>query len=161
MKSIMPCLWFDKEAEEAVNFYISVFKNSKILDIARFTESMAAASGQPSGTVMTVAFQLKGQDFLALNGGPHFSFTPAVSFVVRCDSQDEIDYYWDKLSEGGEIEQCGWLRDKYGLSWQIVPSNIGEMIDDSDSSRTDKVMKALLGMKKIDMNALQKAFEQV
>ncbi|MEP0827351.1 MAG: VOC family protein [Candidatus Zixiibacteriota bacterium] len=161
MKSIMPCLWFDKEAEDAVNFYISVFKNSKILDIARFTESMAAASGQPSGTVMTVAFQLKGQDFLALNGGPHFSFTPAVSFVVRCDSQDEIDYYWDKLSEGGEIEQCGWLRDKYGLSWQIVPSNIGEMIDDSDSSRTDKVMKALLGMKKIDMNALQKAFEQV
>jgi predicted 3-demethylubiquinone-9 3-methyltransferase (glyoxalase superfamily) len=161
MKSIMPCLWFDKEAEEAVNFYISVFKNSNILDIARFTESMAAASGQPSGTVMTVAFQLNGQDFLALNGGPHFSFTPAVSFVVRCDSQDEIDYYWDKLSEGGEIEQCGWLRDKYGLSWQIVPSNIGEMIDDSDSSRTDKVMKALLGMKKIDMNALQKAFEQV
>lgn len=120
---------------------------------------MAAASGQPSGTVMTVAFQLNGQDFLALNGGHHYPFTPAVSLVVRCDSQDEIDYYWDKLSEGGEIEQCGWLRDKYGLSWQIVPSNIGEMIDDSDSSRTDKVMKALLGMKKIDMKTLQKAFE--
>lgn len=157
----MPCLWFDKQAEEAVNFYLSVFKNSKILDIVRFTESMAAASGQPNGSVMTVAFQLEGQDFLALNGGPHFSFSHAVSFVVRCDSQKEIDYYWEKLSEGGEIEQCGWLRDKYGLSWQIVLSNIGELLDNRNGSRTERVMKALLEMKKIDMNTLQKAYQQV
>ena len=147
---ITPFLWFDHQAEEAAGFYISIFKNSKITSVTRYDASGAKASGQPEGTVMTVAFQLDGQDFVAINGGPHFHFTCAVSFVVNCGSQDEVDYYWEKLSEGGDetAQQCGWLADKYGLSWQIVPTLVLELLTGLDAEKSRHVMKAVLGMKK-------------
>ena len=159
MPKITPFLWFDDNAEEAVSFYTSIFKNSKVTFITRYGKESAEVSGRPQGTVMTMAFQLDGQEFVALNGGPHFKFTEAVSFVVNCESQDEVDHYWGKLSRDGDekAQQCGWLKDKYGVSWQIVPTVLGELLNDPDSGKSRRVMKALLGMKKIDMGALKQA----
>ena len=159
MQKITPCLWFDDNAEEAVNFYTSLFKNSKIASIARYGEEGSVAAGRPKGSVMTIIFQLDGQEFMALNGGPHFKFTPAISLMVNCKTQAEVDEYWNKLSEGGATQQCGWLTDKYGVSWQIVPTALGEMIQDSDAGKSESVMKAMLQMEKIDIATLQEACE--
>ncbi len=162
MQKITPCLWFDDQAEEAAKFYVSIFDNSKIGTVTRYGESGTEASGRPKGTVMTVTFQLEGQDFLALNGGPIFRFSEAISLIVNCKTQEEIDRLWEKLSEGGDekAQQCGWLKDKYGLSWQIVPAVLGEMIQDKDPKKSERVMKAMLQMKKIDMKALKEAYQQ-
>jgi predicted 3-demethylubiquinone-9 3-methyltransferase (glyoxalase superfamily) len=157
MQRITPCLWFNDNAETAVKFYASIFKNSKINTVTHYGEAGARASGRPVGTVMTIAFQLEGQDFLALNGGPHFTFSPAISLVANCKTQREIDDLWRKLGAGGRIDQCGWLQDKFGVSWQIVPADIGKMVQDSRDGRADRVMKAILGMKKIDVAALKRA----
>jgi len=141
MQKITPFLWFDSQAEEAVETYISIFKNSRIVSVTRYDEAGAQAAGRPKGTAMTVAFQLEGQSFVALNGGPHFKFTEAISFVVDCETQDEIDHYWEKLSEGGDekAQQCGWLKDKYGLSWQIVPRVLGKLLSDPDPKKSGRV----------------------
>jgi len=154
---IYPCLWFDGQAKAAADYYCSIFKNSKILNIARYSEAGSKAAHRPKGSVMTVAFQIEGQTFTAINGGPVFKFTEAVSFVVNCANQEEINFYWEKLSEGGDpkSQQCGWLKDKYGLSWQIVPAALGELM--SDPEKSERVMSKVLQMKKIDLNALQKA----
>ena len=160
MQRISPFLWFDDKAEEAAVFYTSIFKNSKIKTIVRYGDSGAEVTGRPKGTVMTVAFQLDGQEFVALNGGPQYKFTEAVSFVVNCQTQEEVDEYWKKLSDGGQEVQCGWLRDKYGLSWQIVPTILSEMLNDPDPKKADRVMKAMLQMKKIDIKGLKQAYEQ-
>jgi predicted 3-demethylubiquinone-9 3-methyltransferase (glyoxalase superfamily) len=162
MQKITPFLWFDDEAEEAVNFYVSIFGNSKITGITRYGEAGSEVAGRPEGTVMTVAFQLEGQEFVALNGGPVFTFSPAISFVVNCETQDEVDRLWAKLSEGGdeEAQQCGWLKDKYGLSWQIVPTILGEMLQDKNAEKSERVMKAMLQMKKIDIEDLRQAYQQ-
>lgn len=161
MQKIIPNLWFDRNAEEAVDFYVSIFKNSKIGNIMRYGKSGAEVSGQPKGSVMTVSFELLGQDFVAMNGGPLFKFTEAVSFMVQCEDQEEIDYYWEKLSEGGDenAQQCGWLKDKYGLSWQIVPAGMDEMIGKGDPEKTEKAMEAMLQMKKIDIETLMDAYK--
>ena len=159
MKTITPCLWFDNKAEEAAKFYVSLIKNSKMGGITRYGEEGAKASGRPTGTVMTVEFKLNGQDFMALNGGPQFTFSPAISFVLNCETQKEIDTLWDKLSEGGEKNVCGWLKDKYGVSWQIVPAVLGKMLQNKDAEKTEKVMKALLQMTKLDIAGLKKAYE--
>ena len=159
MQKINPCLWFDHQAEEAAAFYVSVFKNSKIVSVARYGESAAAASGQPKGTVMMVTFKLNGQGYLALNGGPHFKFSPAISLMVYCESQQEIDYFWDKLSEGGEKGQCGWLTDKFGVSWQIVPTLMDELMGKADATKSERVMKAVMQMTKLDIAALKRAYE--
>lgn len=158
MQKITPFLWFDDKAEEAAKFYTSIFKNSKILNVARYGEEGAKVSERPKGTVMIVAFQLDGQEFVALNGGPIFTFSPAISFVVNCGTQEEVDMFWEKLSEGGETSQCGWLKDKYGVSWQIVPTILGEMLTDPDPIKSERVMKSMLQMKKIDIKALKKAY---
>ncbi|WP_447965877.1 VOC family protein [Nitrospira sp. Ecomares 2.1] len=160
MQKISPCLWFDNQAEEAVNFYASIFKNTKIGNITRYGEEGAKVSGRPKGSVMTVTFQLHGQEFMALNGGPHFTFTEAVSFIMNCQTQEEIDELWEKLSEDGEKGQCGWLKDKYGLSWQIVPTVLSEIMQSHDHEKTNRVMSALLQMKKLDIKRLQEAYEQ-
>ena len=160
MQKITPFLWFDDKAEEAVKFYVSVFKNSRIGGVARYGEAGAKVSGRPMGSVMTVAFQLDGQDFVALNGGPHFKFTEAISLLVNCETQDEVDALWEKLSEGGAKGQCGWLKDKYGLSWQIVPTALGEMMSDPDPEKSKRVMNAMLQMKKLDIKTLKQAYEQ-
>jgi len=155
MQKITPFLWFDSHAEEAVNYYTSIFKNSKILNLARYGEGGPG----PKGSVMTVHFELNGQEFIALNGGPYFKFNEAVSFLVNCDSQQEIDNYYSKLSEGGQEVQCGWVKDKYGLSWQIVPTILGKLLADSNAVKAQKVMEAMMQMKKLDIELLQKAFE--
>ncbi len=162
MQKITPCLWFDSNAEEAANFYASVFKNSKIGKISRYGKEGYEIHGQPEGTVLTVEFELNGQTFTALNGGPVFKFNEAISFQVYCKSQKEIDYYWAKLSKGGDkkAQQCGWLKDKYGLSWQIVPTVLGKMLQDKDAKKTERVMSALLQMKKLDINTLRQAYRQ-
>ncbi|MFZ1746881.1 MAG: VOC family protein [Nitrospirales bacterium] len=160
MQKITPCLWFDNQAEEAVIFYVSIFKNSKIGNVTHYGEEGAKVSGRPKGSVMTVTFQLDGQEFMALNGGPHFTFTEAVSFIVNYQTQNEIDELWEKLSKGGEKGQCGWLKDKYGLSWQIVPTVLSEMMQSHDPEKTNRVMGALLQMKKLDIKRLQGAYEQ-
>ncbi len=160
MQKIAPCLWFDDKAEEAARFYVSIFKNSKVGNITRYGEAGAEVSGRPKGTVMTVTFQLEGQEFMALNGGPLFRFTEAISFMVKCETQQDIDEMWEKLSQGGEKGQCGWLKDKYGLSWQIVVPVLDEMLQDKDAEKTERVMKALLQMKKLDMKKLKQAYEQ-
>jgi len=154
---ITPFLWFNNDAEDAVKFYVSVFKNSRIGQVTHYTKESADASGQSEGTVMTIAFELDGQPFTAINGGPHFKFTEAVSFVVNCESQAEIDYYWDKLGEGGDPKShvCGWLRDKFGLSWQITPAELPELM--RDPKTTAAVMKEVLKMKKIDLATLRRA----
>ncbi|HTU34707.1 MAG TPA: VOC family protein [Candidatus Acidoferrum sp.] len=158
MAKITPFLWFENNAEEAVNFYVSIFPNSKIGATARYSQESANASGMPKGSVMTVEFELDGQKFMALNGGPHFKFTEAVSFMVNCDTQAEIDHYWNKLSEGGKPNNCGWLKDKYGLSWQIVPAVLPKLL--SDPQRVPGVMKALLQMNKLDIAKLEEAGKQ-
>ena len=160
MQKITTFLWFDDKAEEAVNHYVSIFKNSKIGSIARYGEEGAEASGRPKGTVMIVTFQLDGQEFIALNGGPHFKFTEAISLLVNCKTQEEVDELWEKLSEGGEKGRCGWLKDKYGLSWQIVPTVLGELLQDKDAEKSKRVMKAMLQMNKIDIKTLKQAYEQ-
>lgn len=161
MQNITPCLWFDDQAEEAVNFYVSLFRNSKVVNITRYGEAGAQASGRPEGSVMTATFRLNGQEFMALNGGPVFTFTQAISFVVKCETQEELDGLWQRLSEGGDeqAQQCGWLKDRYGLSWQIVPTVLDEMMQDGDPNKTEQVIKALLPMKKIDIATLKKAYE--
>ena len=157
MQKITPFLWFDNQAEEAANFYVSVFKNSKVLSVIRYGD----AGPGPKGSVMTVAFELEGQKFTALNGGPLFKFTEAVSFVVNCESQEEVDYFWEKLTaDGGRESQCGWLKDKYGLSWQIVPTRLIELLQDKDAAKSQRVMQAMLQMKKIDISKLEQAAEQ-
>jgi len=157
MQTITPFLWFDDKAEEAVKFYVSLFKNSKIGRITRYGAEGAEVSGRPKGTVMTVTFQLDGQEFMALNGGPHFKFTEAISLLVNCKTQEEVDELWEKLSAGGEKGQCGWLKDKYGLSWQIVPTVLGEMLNDKDAEKSKRVMNALLKMNKIEIKTLKQA----
>lgn len=156
MQKITPFLWFDNNAEEAANFYVSIFKNSKILN---FTRNGDAGPG-PKGAVMIAEFQLDGQKFVALNGGPHFKFTEAISLVVNCETQQEVDEFWEKLSAGGSEGQCGWLKDKYGLSWQIVPTVLTELAKDKDAQKANRVMQAMLQMKKIDIAALKQAYEQ-
>lgn len=153
MQKITPFLWFDDKAEEAAQFYMSIFKNSKLLSISRYGE----AGPGPKGSVMTVAFELDGEKFVALNGGPNYSFSPAVSFVVNCETQQEVDQYWERLSEGGEKIQCGWLRDKYGLSWQIVPTILPELLQDKDPGKRKRVMAAMLKMVKLDIEQLKRA----
>jgi predicted 3-demethylubiquinone-9 3-methyltransferase (glyoxalase superfamily) len=155
IQKITPFLWFDHQAEEAAGFYVSIFPNSRIVKVGRYGEG----SPGPPGSVMTVEFQLEGQSFVALNGGPHFKFTEAISFVVNCQTQDEVDTYWEKLSAGGSDFQCGWLKDKFGLSWQVVPTALSELLRDPDREKSQRVMKALLTMKKLDVGALQQAFD--
>lgn len=155
MQKITPFLWFDNNAEEAIGLYTSVFKDAKAGSVVRYGE----AGPGPKGQVMTATFQLFGQEFVALNGGPHFKFTEAISFVVNCDTQEEVDYYWDRLSEGGTESQCGWLKDRFGLSWQIVPVILPELLQDKDSEKANRVMMAMLRMKKIDIQKLQQAYE--
>lgn len=160
IQTITPCLWFDDQAEQAVEFYIDIFRNSRIVAISRYGKAGYEIHGKPAGSVMTVAFELDGQAFTALNGGPIFKFNEAVSFQVNCETQDEVDYYWANLSEGGDenAKQCGWLKDKYGASWQIVPSVLPTMFMDADSKKSERVMQALLGMKKLDIAELQRAY---
>ena len=157
MQKITPFLWFDTQAEEAVNYYLSIFKNSKLLNVSRYGDDAAKVSGRPKGSVMTVSFQLDGQQFVALNGGPVFSFSPAISFVVNCQTQQEVDELWEKLSAGGEQQQCGWLKDKYGVTWQIVPTALDELLSNPDAAKAQRVMQAMLQMNKLDINGLQQA----
>ncbi|MGH8683661.1 MAG: VOC family protein [Burkholderiales bacterium] len=156
MQKITPFLWFDNNAEEAINFYVSIFKNSRIVSTTRYGE----AGPGPKGTVMSATFQLDGQEFFALNGGPQFKFSPAISLFVKCETQQEIDALWEKLSAGGAKNRCGWLQDKYGLSWQIIPPVLGEMLSDKDPRKSQSVMKAMLQMDKIDIKRLEQAYEQ-
>jgi len=158
MQEITPCLWFDNQAEEAVKFYVSIFKNSKIVTVSRYGESGAKVSGRPKGSVMTITFRLDGQEFMALNGGPIFKFTEAISLIVNCRTQREVDRYWEKLSEGGQKGQCGWLKDKYGLSWQIVPAMMDKMFKGNDAEKLERVMKAVLQMTKPDIKKLKQAY---
>lgn len=159
IQRITPFLWFESKAEEAVKFYTSIFKNSKILGITRYDEAGSKASGRPKGSVMTVAFQIEGQNFTALNGGPVFKFSPAVSFVVNCKNQEEIDHFWSKLSKGGKPNQCGWLEDKYGVTWQIVPTVLVKMLQDKDKKRVSRVTEAFLKMKKFDIATLKRTYK--
>jgi predicted 3-demethylubiquinone-9 3-methyltransferase (glyoxalase superfamily) len=152
MQKITPCLWFDTEGEEAARFYTSVFPNSKVVDVARY----GSAGPRPEGTVMTVTFELDGQRFVALNGGPEFSFNEAISFQVSCEGQEEVDSFWNALSEGGEEGPCGWLKDKFGVSWQIVPTVLPELLGDPDREKSQRVMRAMLAMKKIEIEALER-----
>jgi predicted 3-demethylubiquinone-9 3-methyltransferase (glyoxalase superfamily) len=158
---ITSCLWFDTQATEAANFYCSVFKNSRIIRTAHYGKAGHEIHKMPEGAVLTVEFELNGNRFLALNGGPIFKFNEAVSFVIDCDTQEEIDYYWEKLTEGGDknAQQCGWLKDKYGLSWQVVPVKLAEYMSDKDREKVDHVMTVMLQMKKIDLKALEQAYE--
>jgi predicted 3-demethylubiquinone-9 3-methyltransferase (glyoxalase superfamily) len=162
MQKIIPCLWFDDKAEEAAKFYASIFKNSKIGDISRYGKEGYEFHGKEDGTVMTVDFEIEGQQFVALNGGPIFKFNEAISFQVHCETQKEVDYYWEKLSEGGneKAQQCGWLKDKYGVSWQIVPVVLTKMLQDKDAKKSQRVMKALLQMRKLDIKTLTQAYEE-
>ena len=162
IQRITPFLWFDDQAEEAARFYTSVFKNSEIVTTTRYADEAAAASGRPAGSVMTVVFRLDGLEFVALNGGPSFKFTEAVSFVVNCESQEEIDHYWKRLSAGGDekAQQCGWLKDKFGLSWQIIPTVLGKMLTDQDPKKANAAMQAMLKMKKLDIAGLRQAYAQ-
>jgi predicted 3-demethylubiquinone-9 3-methyltransferase (glyoxalase superfamily) len=153
MQKITPFLWFDNNAEEAANFYVSVFKDSKMLNVSRYGD----AGPGPKGTVMVAEFQIEGQEFVALNGGPRFKFTEAVSFVVNCETQEEVNYFWEKLSDGGEKSRCGWLKDKFGLGWQVVPTVLNELLADKDQQKADRVMKAMLQMDRIDIEPLQRA----
>ena len=159
IQKITLCLWFDDQAEEAVKFYTVIFRNSKIVNIARYGEAGREIHRKPAGSVMTVAFELDGQPFTALNGGPVFKFNEAISFQINCETQEEVDYYWEKLSEGGDekAQQCGWLKDKYGVSWQVVPKVLSEMLSNPDSEKSQRAMKAMLQMKKIDIAELERA----
>jgi predicted 3-demethylubiquinone-9 3-methyltransferase (glyoxalase superfamily) len=154
---ISPCLWFDTEAEEAAKFYVSVFRNSRINRISHYGEAGREVHGKPAGSVMVVEFEIAGRTFTALNGGPHFKFNEAVSFQVMCDTQDEIDYFWSKLAQGGHEGQCGWLKDKYGLSWQIVPSILSQMMADATGARLDGMISAVMKMRRFDLETLKRA----
>jgi predicted 3-demethylubiquinone-9 3-methyltransferase (glyoxalase superfamily) len=156
MQKITPFLWFDSKAEDAMNFYVSVFKNSKVVRVTRY----GAGGPGPQGTVMSATFQLDGQDFFALNGGPQFTFSPAISFFVNCETQQEVDELWEKLSEGGEKQRCGWLKDKHGVSWQIIPSVLGNLLGDKDAEKAKRVMMAMLQMDRIEIARLQQAYDQ-
>ena len=156
MQKIVPFLWFNGNAEEAMNFYVSIFKNSKVVRVTRYGD----AGPGPKGSVMGCAFQLAGQDFYALNGGPQFTFTPAISLFVNCETQQEVDELWEKLSAGGSKDQCGWLKDKFGLSWQVVPTALGKMFSDSDPKKSQRVMKAMLSMTKLDIARLKQAYDR-
>ena len=156
-QTITPNLWFDTEAAEAAEFYISVFKNSRVVNVARYTE----AGPRPAGTVMTVEFELDGQRFIGINGGPEFTFSEAVSFMISCETQEEIDYYWDQLTEGGEEGPCGWLKDKFGVSWQVVPTGMDEIFADPDPTRAERAMRAMFGMRKLDIATLRSAADGV
>lgn len=162
MKNITPCLWFDGQGEEAANFYTSIFKNSRIKHVGRYTEAGQEHHRMPVGSVMVVSFEINGQEFTALNGGPLFKFSEAISFQVMCESQDEVDYYWEKLAEGGDpkAQACGWLKDKFGVSWQIVPIAAIEMLKGPDAQKAQRAMGAMMQMKKIDIAAMQRAAEQ-
>src|SRR5262249_4166897 len=155
MQKITPFLWFDGNAEEAVNFYTSIFKNSKIISISRYSD----AGPGPKGSVMTATFQLEGQEFVALNGGPIYQLTPAISFVVNCETQEEVDYYWEKLTQGGAEVQCGWIKDKFGLSWQITPTILMKMINDQDPEKVKRVMQAMMKMVKLDIAGLKREYD--
>ena len=162
MQKISPCLWFDDNAEDAVNFYASIFNDSKIGNVTRYGKEGYEIHKKKEGSVMTINFEIEGQKFLALNGGPIFKFNEAISFQVYCDTQEEIDYYWNKLTEGGDknAQVCGWLKDKFGVSWQVVPVDLIKMLEDKDSSKTERVMKAMLQMRKLDIDALTKAYQE-
>ena len=162
VQKITPCLWFDNQAEEAAKFYVSLFENSAMGAVTRYGKEGFEVHGRPEGSVLTVSFRLEGQEFTALNGGPHFKFSEAISFVVRCETQTEVDRYWDKLGDGGDqrAQQCGWLKDKYGVSWQIVPAALFEMMSGTDSIKSERVMRAVLQMKKLDVAALRRANEE-
>jgi predicted 3-demethylubiquinone-9 3-methyltransferase (glyoxalase superfamily) len=155
MQKIRPFLWFDDKAEEAATFYVSLFKNAKMMDVTRNEKDGIG----PAGTVRSAAFQIDGQEYIAFNGGPHFTFTPAISLFITCETQQEVDELWEKLSEGGEKSRCGWLKDKYGLSWQVIPSKLTELLDDEDDEKSGRVMEAMLKMDKIDIAALQRAYD--
>jgi predicted 3-demethylubiquinone-9 3-methyltransferase (glyoxalase superfamily) len=161
VQPITPCLWFDNQAEEAARYYTSIFRNSKIGTIARYTEAGQEVHGRPPGSVMTVEFELNGQPFTALNGGPLFQFNEAISFQIMCETQEEVDHYWNKLTAGGDknAQQCGWLKDKYGVSWQVVPTVLAEMMSDPDKEKSGRAMEAMLQMKKLDIAELERAFE--
>jgi predicted 3-demethylubiquinone-9 3-methyltransferase (glyoxalase superfamily) len=160
MQKITPFLWFDGQAEDAVNFYTSLFKNSKIGRILRYTEEVAENSGRPVGSVLTIEFEIEGQKFVALNGGPLFKFNESVSFVVNCETQEEVDYFWEKLTaDGGDESQCGWLKDKFGLSWQVTPTVLIDMLRDKDPEKAERVMKAMLQMQKIEIPKLKAAYD--
>jgi predicted 3-demethylubiquinone-9 3-methyltransferase (glyoxalase superfamily) len=161
MQRITPCLWFDRNAEEAVTFYTSIFKNSKVRKTTRYGDAGYEVHRMPAGTVLTIEFELDGQTFTALNGGPVFKFNEAISLQVHCESQQEVDYYWERLSQGGDpkAQQCGWLKDKFGLSWQVVPRALGEMLSDKDPAKSARVMEAMLKMVKLDMATLKKAYD--
>ena len=160
MQRITPFFWFDNQAEEAVKFYVSIFTNSRIGSITRYDEEGAKAAGRPKGSVMTVAFELDEQEFVALNGGPVFKFTEAISLVVNCETQQEVDHFWERLSAGGHQVQCGWLKDRFGLSWQVVPTVLVEMLQDKDPEKSKRVMAAMLKMIKLDIEGLKKAYEE-
>jgi len=157
---IAPCLWFDSQGEEAARFYTSIFTNSRIVKVSRYAEAGKEIHGRPAGSVMTVAFELDGQPFTALNGGPVFKFNEAISLQIYCETQAEIDHYWDKLAKGGDVnaQQCGWLKDKYGVSWQVVPTVLIDMLSDADSARSQRAMTAMLKMKKLDIAQLERAY---
>jgi predicted 3-demethylubiquinone-9 3-methyltransferase (glyoxalase superfamily) len=163
MQKIRPCLWFDDNAENAVKFYTSIFKDSKVGNVIRYGKEGYEIHKKKEGSVMTIDFEIEGQKFLALNGGPIFKFNEAISFQIYCDTQDEVDYYWDKLTEDGDknAQVCGWLKDKFGVSWQVVPVILIKMLEDKDSRKTERVMKAMLQMRKLDIDALTKAYQQV
>ncbi len=156
MQKITPFLWFDSQAEEATNFYVSIFSDSKIVSVTRYGK----AGPGPEGSVMSVVFQLNGQEFYALNGGPLFTFSPAISFFIHCKTQEEIDHFWEKLLAGGREDRCGWLQDKYGLSWQVIPDALGEMLGDKDAAKSKRVMEAMLKMGKLDIATLKAAYDQ-
>jgi predicted 3-demethylubiquinone-9 3-methyltransferase (glyoxalase superfamily) len=160
-KPITPCLWFDSQAEDAARFYTGIFKNSKMGKISRYTEAGTDVHRQPAGKVLTVEFELNGQPFTALNGGPHFKFTEAISFQIMCKDQEEVDYYWNKLGEGGDpkAQQCGWLKDRFGLSWQVVPTRMVELLSNPDREKSGRAMEAMLKMKKLDIRELERAAE--
>ena len=160
MQKITPCLWFDDKAEEAVNFYASIFQSCKITSTSRYGEEAAKASGRAPGSVMVIMFQLEGQSFMALNGGPMFSFTPAISLMVDCETQAEVDHYWEKLSAGGQPGRCAWLKDKFGVSWQIVPTILGKLMADKNAAKSRSVMTAMLAMTKLDIASLQQAYDR-
>jgi len=161
MQNIMPCLWFDSQAEEAARFYASIFKESRIGKVTRYGKEGREIHGREAGSVLTVEFEIEGQTFVALNGGPAFKFNEAISFMVNCETQQEIDYYWEKLSEGGDekAQQCGWLKDKFGVSWQIVPEGVDELVGDPNSEKSQRAFKAMLQMKKLDIEKLKRAYE--
>jgi predicted 3-demethylubiquinone-9 3-methyltransferase (glyoxalase superfamily) len=155
MQKIVPFLWFDGQADEAVNFYTSIFKNATITSVTRYGD----AGPGPKGSIMSATFELDGQEFYALNGGPMFKFSPAISFFVKCESQEEVDYYWSKLAAGGQTNQCGWLQDKFGVSWQVVPTLLGKLLGDKDAAKANRVMQAMLKMTKLDVAGLQRAYD--